>query len=238
MRALVIAHDPASVAGLIGQRLEHHGFELEVLVLTESVQNPKSNVPFPNPSDYDLVVAMGAVWSVYDQDTIGSWIDRELDLLRQADRAGVPILGICFGGQALAVALGGDSVPAEEKQIGWFEIESAVPELASGPWMEWHYDQITPPPDAVTIAWDQTCVQAFRVRNHLGTQFHPEVDVVHLQRWLDSDGSLELAQQGIDADTLLRQTRSLEETATANANQLLDWFLTDVADLHPTEVPA
>jgi hypothetical protein len=36
---------------------------------------------------------LGAIWSLYDRAQVGTWIDRELDLLRRADEHGVPVLG-------------------------------------------------------------------------------------------------------------------------------------------------
>lgn len=237
MRALVIVHDPGSLPSIVGERLQHHGIELDLLVLTESIGDPHSSIEFPDPSGYDMVMPMGAVWSVYDEDKIGSWVQRELELLVKADELGIPILGICFGGQALAAALGGASVPASENQIGWHYFESSVPEIANGPWMEWHYDQIEAPPGSEILAKDHSCVQAFRIRKNVGTQFHPEVTHDHLQIWLDHEGEIEAKGHGVDVTGLLTETKFVEATAKENANRLVDWFLIEVAELIPAPDP-
>ena len=80
--------------------------------------SPSVTVSFPDPLSYDAIVPMGAAWSVYDRDRIGTWIEDELGFLRRAHGAGVPVLGICFGAQALAAALGGKVVRAEDPRWG------------------------------------------------------------------------------------------------------------------------
>src|SRR5690606_9283751 len=105
MRALVISHDPSEVAGRVGLRLEQHGYRLDVFTVCDDADDPVSHRPFPGPDRYDLVVAMGAPWSVYDTATIGTWIGRERDFVRAVHDRGVPYLGICFGAQVLAAAL-------------------------------------------------------------------------------------------------------------------------------------
>lgn len=231
MRALVVAHDPDSLPTMVGERLETHGIELDLLVLTESDAGPQSNVEFPDPTGYDMIVPMGSVWSVYDDATIGSWVGRELAMLAHADEMEVPILGICFGGQALASALGGDTVRSAEPQIGWFEIDSIVPEIASGPWLEWHYDQIEAPPGAEILAKDDTYVQAFRRGKSVGLQFHPEVSPDHLAAWLSPGTRAELAKSGVDSYVLAARTSELFPLARANTNRLVDWFLSEVVGL-------
>ncbi len=235
MRALVIVHDPGSLPGMVGNRLEHHGFELDLLVLTESLDNAHSEVQFPEPTDYDLILPMGAVWSVYDDHVIGSWVQREIKMLQKADELGVPILGICFGGQALAVALGGESVPATEKQVGWYYFESTTDGLAEGPWLEWHYDQIKAPPGAEVVAKDHSCVQAFRIRKNVGTQFHPEVTYEHLKLWLEGEGKSEAEATGVDTDAMLAQTAEVVPQVQHNTNKFVDWFLSEVAEIIPAE---
>ncbi len=51
----------------------------------------------------------GSPWSVTDTDSIGSWIGREVEMVRTAHDAGVAVLGLCFGGQVLSTALGGEA---------------------------------------------------------------------------------------------------------------------------------
>lgn len=235
MRALVIVHDLGSLPSIVGERLEHHGIELDLLVLTDSIDDPHSSIEFPDPDDYDMIVPMGAIWSVYDEEKIGSWVQRELDLLVRADELDIPVLGICFGGQALAAALGGASVPASETQIGWHHFESKIPEIASGPWMEWHSDQITVPPGSEILAADHSCVQAFRIRKNVGTQFHPEVTLEHLEIWLDHGGKVEAQAHGVDVEALLKGTKQVQFHAKRNADRLVDWFLSDVAGLIPAQ---
>ncbi|MEZ5227867.1 MAG: gamma-glutamyl-gamma-aminobutyrate hydrolase family protein [Acidimicrobiales bacterium] len=231
MRALIIVHDPGSQTTLVGERLVQHGIELVDLEIA-TFDDPSSDVPFPDPTDFDLIVPMGAIWSVYDEATIGTWIGRELEFLRAAGAAGVPVFGICFGFQALASAHGGRTIPADTPQVGWCSIESSVPDvIAEGPWMEWHYDRSDPPADAEILARDATCVQAFRLRSNLGVQFHPEVDLDHVERWLHGGGHELMTNEGRSVEELLADTAAHWPSAKAKTFRLVDWFLTEFVGL-------
>jgi GMP synthase-like glutamine amidotransferase len=132
----------------------------------------------------------------------------------------------------LASALGGSVVRAERPQVGWYPLDpDASTGLPAGPWMQWHYDRIDPPPDATVLASDDLCVQAYTVRRSLGVQFHPEVTRTHLAGWVEMGGADELDRLGIDPDTLLAESAAIEPDVTARANRLVDWFLEDVAKL-------
>lgn len=228
-RALVIVHDPGATAAMVGERFIHHGYALDELVITTDVTNPRSDVEFGDPADYDVILPMGAIYSVYDESGIGTWIGRELEFLRQADRVGVPVFGVCFGGQALAAAHGGLVMKAERDQVGWHQIPSTTPALATGPWMEWHYDRFEAPSDATVLSVDSWGVQAFRLRRNFGTQFHPEVDVGHLQRWFDYGGVSELERFDMSAERLMEETVRNSEVARPHTNALVDWFIEDIA---------
>ncbi len=231
MRALVIVHDPGSEAVLVGDRLEHHGFTLDRFEITTVANDPVgSAVELGDPTDYDLIVPMGSIWSVYDTDRIGSWISDELDFLRLADDADVPVFGVCFGAQALASALGGRVTRSSQPQVGWHPLDIAIDcGMPSGPWMQWHYDCFEPPTDATVLAQDQIGVQAFTVRRHLGVQFHPEVTRAHLDYWMDLSGTEELDDLGINLAELLEETSAREPEVRQRTNQLVDWFITDIA---------
>jgi GMP synthase-like glutamine amidotransferase len=234
VRALFIQHDPASQPGLVGERLRHHGFELDLLRIGRSIDDGTFGGSFPRAGDFDLVVPLGAIWSVYDTSAVGSWIDRELDLLREADARRVPVLGICFGGQALAAAHGATVGPATRTEIGFGTIETDDPALVPpGPWMQWHSDAFEVPADATELARNEVCSQAFRLRRNLGLQFHPEVDETIVSGWLELGGEAALADleaaSGAGADELLAALRAEKARCETDVASLVDTFLVEVA---------
>ena len=240
MRALFIEHDHCSPAGLVGERFTERGVDVThfVVVPESRYASPGVQVTFPDPGAFDVVVPMGAIWAVYDHARIGSWLDPELDLLRTACRRGIPVLGICFGGQALAVALGGTVAAAARPEIGWQEVETRAPELIeAGPGFEYHYDSGRPPPSARTLARTAAAPQAFMAGNSLGVQFHPEVTADVLQVWLDNGGEADLVKARISPAQLLDQTRAAEAGARVRAHRLVDVFL-DVIAPAAARVPA
>ncbi len=228
MRALVIQHDHVSPPGPIGDRLEQrlHDVVLHQVVPEEDFENPGVPGDFPAVEDFDLLVVMGAPWSVYDRERVGSWVEPELDLLRSADRSGVPVLGICFGGQLLAQAHGGSVELSSKAEIGWVGIETEDESLvAHGPWFQWHYDRWVVPPGAQEIARNQVCSQAFTLRRNLAVQFHPELTSGMLHGWLGNGGDLAARALGLDPDQLRAQTLAEEPAARARAEALVDAFL-------------
>jgi GMP synthase-like glutamine amidotransferase len=222
VRALVIEPEAGNDSALVGERLRQHGFELTAVVLSDA-RGDALDVELGEPVEYDMVVAMGSIRSVYES-SARSWIADELDFLRRAHAAGVPVLGICFGAQALAAAHGGHVVRAERPQVGWHALDGGGA-LPDGPWMQWHYDRIEPPAVATVLASDDLCVQAFQIGSSLGVQFHPEVTRDHLARWIADGGASELARLGIDPDELLADTEAIQPDVTARTNRLVDWFL-------------
>lgn len=232
MRALVVQHDHVTEPGLVGARLRERGYDLtEVTVVpADRHRTPDVTFDFPDAADWDLVVSLGAPWSVYDESAIGSWIGGELALLRKAHHLGVPVLGVCFGAQALTTALGGSVEPSARPEIGWTEIDTHDPALVGrGPWMQWHYDRCVPPPGAEEVARNAVCVQAFRLGRSLGVQFHPEITRWMLEGRLAEGGVEECAEHGVDPAELLARSRELEPVARENARRLVDGFLDRVA---------
>jgi GMP synthase-like glutamine amidotransferase len=228
VRALVISHDPTERPALIGARLERLGYDLETFVVCESTEAPESNRPFPALDGVDAVVAMGAPWSVYDGATIGSWIDRELTFVQEVHARGVPYLGVCFGGQVLAAALGGRVEPAPRPELGWCGVETLVPDtLAAAPWFQWHGDRFTLPPGATELAHNDVGVQAFRMGRSVGVQFHPEVDRELLASWLDDGEPLDplFARLGVEPAAVLAEAARVATVTAKNTNGLVDWWL-------------
>jgi GMP synthase-like glutamine amidotransferase len=231
VRALVVQQDHVSPPGPVGDALEGRGYDVEefLVVPAERFAEPGVEVAFPDPTRYDVVVPMGAPWSVTSEHIAG-WVAAELTLLRTAHTAGVPVLGICFGGQALAAALGGSVGRSARAEIGWTTISTSEPDLVpAGPWFSWHEDSWTAPAGAVEIARTRVAPQAFVLGRSLAVQFHPELTASQLEGWLDNGGSAYLAAQGLDAAQLLARTIQEERASAARAQALVNAFLDRVA---------
>lgn len=232
MRALFVQHDHVSPTGAVSQRFRERGFEVDEVLVVPGHAYHEPNVPFdfPDPGDYDVLVPMGAPWGAWDEARIGAWLVPELDWVRSALARDIPILGICFGGQLLARALGGTVAPAARAEIGWTVIHTDEPELVpEGPWFHFHYDSWTVPDAARELARTPAASQAFRHERSLAVQFHPELDAAMLHGWLVQDGEQLVRADGQDPELMLAQTRAWEAAGRQRAAALVDAFLDRVA---------
>jgi GMP synthase-like glutamine amidotransferase len=227
-RALVLHHDANSDAGIVGRALDRRGIARTEHFICAEPASPVPSGPMPSLDGFDLVVALGSRWSVDDREPIDAWIDDELELLAEADRRGLGVLGVCFGGQALAAAHGGRVSRTDAPEVGWYEVDSREPAIASGPWFQWHFDRFDVPPGASLLASTPSAPQAFRLRRNLGVQFHPELDRELLELWMLTDVA-DIEASGLDPTRLLDDTDRLAPAAEPNTVRLVDWFLDEVA---------
>lgn len=130
----------------------------------------------------DGFLVTGSRYSVYDQEP---WIEQACELLRRLNREGRPTVGICFGHQLIAQALGGRVTKAADK--GWGIGVHSWRIVNRPDWMQpastrfsllvSHQDQVLDlPPDSQLLATSDFCPNAaFQVGEHLlGIQGHPE----------------------------------------------------------------
>lgn len=213
MRALVLQHDRNAPAGLLAEWAAARGWSLEVVRMDLSE-------PVPDVTDLQRVVSLGSD-AAADDDGV-PWQATEQATLRAAVQAGVPVFGICFGGQSLARAMGGDVRRAARPELGWVQIGARDGVVAdNGPWLAWHVDEILPPPGAEVLAANESGVQAWRLGPHIGLQFHPEVDVEIVDAWIESEREVGGIPEGLGDET-----RRLAPEARERAFALFDRLLT------------
>ena len=217
-RALVLRHHLEDSPGLVGEAFEARGYEIDLVMMDETSATPLLD-------GYDVMVILGSKCAVYDLEVEAKWFKEELALIGEADQKSLPILGICFGAQALCRFYGGEVSRAPDGEIGWFEIDVvADEELPRGPWFEFHFDHCTLPESAELWATSPRAVQAFSIRQNVGVQFHPEIDEAQLKEWLAADEE-ETRELGLDLDALLSETARETPAARVRAQELVDLFL-------------
>lgn len=137
---------------------------------------------FPdNILDYSGILITGSPSGVYEDDP---WIAKLLDLIVEIVAADIPLVGICFGHQAIAKALGGEVIKSPKgwglgiRKVGLTEAGQMLPESEECLKLIYvHQDQVIKlPKDAVRIAGDEFCPNAaFKIEDKVLTfQGHPE----------------------------------------------------------------
>jgi GMP synthase (glutamine-hydrolysing) len=135
---------------------------------------------FPPDFEYDGVVVTGSAASAYWDD---EWIREAGEWVREAHDRGLPILGVCFGHQLLAAALGGTVEDMDGYEIGYRDVEHDDSPLFEGIGEQFtvfttHGDAVTElPEEADLIAENDYGIHGFRVGHAFGVQFHPEYDI-------------------------------------------------------------
>lgn len=214
---LVLQHEANGPAGHLGDWLADRGLPYCTREVWER------GVP-AEPGDAAWICSLGSEHTPGRPES-PPWVAAEVDFLRRAIAAGVPILGLCFGGQALAAAAGAEVRPAEPAEVGWIPLETRDPErIPPGPWLHFHYDQLELPDGAVELARSPAGTAAFSLGRSLGLQFHPEVTAEIADGWARAEGAT-LRRLGISAEDLAREAERSGEGARRDAWRLFDaWW--------------
>src|SRR5438552_12953415 len=156
MRPILVIEQEYSLRGLglLGERLDASGLPYR------SLRAWDERVDELDARDFAAIIPMGGTAHAWDEERVPALGD-ERALLSEAVEAGVPVLGICLGGQLLARTLGGEVRTAEASEIGWLELvptESARDDPvfrvlgAGASSYQWHHDVFEPPPGATVLA--------------------------------------------------------------------------------------
>lgn len=219
---LVVANSTDTDAGYVGERFEQRGCSLR------TVLRDLDGTPEEVPADVAAVVLLGSPWSVHSPVDAAA-LHAEVTLVRSAAASGVPLLGLCYGTQVIAHALGGRVSAAKQPEVGLVFVDSTDEQrVPAGPWSAFHADVVDPPPQAEVVARNACGVQAFVLPGVLAVQFHPEVRPDTLDDWSRRFPAL-LERAGLDRVTLVEQARAREPQARNAAHALVDAFMDSVA---------
>ncbi|MGH3360366.1 MAG: type 1 glutamine amidotransferase, partial [Nocardioidaceae bacterium] len=213
MRVYITADRDDREPGFVGDRLVERADEL--------VYRDRDGLPaYADLVRPDLILLLGSARSAWapEQRTV---VEAESALVRDALSAGTPVMGICYGGQLIAHALGGSVQRAETAEFGWHKVESLDPALCPpGPWGQFHGDSFEPAPTSRILGTSPAGCQGYvdesMPARAIGWQFHPEVGGGRFAEWVDELEAF-CAERGADPRALRREAARQGDNGRAPA---------------------
>jgi GMP synthase-like glutamine amidotransferase len=188
----IFRHSPGEGAGYFATFLDRHSLPWELIRIDDGVPPP------PTSDAFSGLCFMGGPMSVNDD---LPWITAALDLIRDADCKGVPVIGHCLGSQLMSKAFGGIVTRNPVKEIGW-GTATTVPHPLAMEWLgdcqgflafQWHGETFSIPDGATRLLKSAYCDNQIFVRGiHLGMQCHVEMTADMIRHWCDI-GAKEIA---------------------------------------------
>ncbi|MGR3461017.1 MAG: type 1 glutamine amidotransferase [Roseovarius sp.] len=216
---LKTGHAPDIVLGELGdydamfaRLLEGRGFDFEPYNVVDE--------EFPDgPHAADGWLVTGSKHGVYEDHP---WLPPLEQLIRDIRAADLPLVGVCFGHQVIAQALGGKVVKHPD---GW-RVGATTYEIDGRPLTlnAWHQDQvIAAPPDAEIVGRAEGCdIAALRYGPRIfSVQPHPEFNATMMDRLIEHRAI------GVVPDPLRDHARARLDTPTdtdAMAQTITDIF--------------
>ncbi|MFM8871507.1 MAG: type 1 glutamine amidotransferase [Actinomycetota bacterium] len=160
---VVLAHDDvAHELGPVGSWLDSRGAKVHRVSRDSSINLP----------DADLLIVMGSPLSVARGHCAPAQ-QQEIDVVREWVAIDRPYLGICFGAQVLAKALGGEVERMGQTHRSYAPLDTEVDEL-KGRWALWHEDAIVAPSTSQVHSRVSHADVAFSQGRAWGLQVHIE----------------------------------------------------------------
>lgn len=233
MRVHCLQHLEFETFGTIRKWIEKREHKLTITL-------PHETPNFPDPGDFDLLIIMGGLMSVYGEE-YHPWIKLEKEFVKKMIEADKPILGSCFGGQLIAEVLGARVLENRFKEIGWHGVKkvsspSGLEESSPKDFPEcfpeeftafmWHGDAFEIPAGAVKLFESEACQNQGFIYNGkvLGLQFHPEADGAWIGKLVENCESELAGGKYVQTEAeILGQDSNLREAEELTFG-LLDWF--------------
>ena len=184
-----------SASQIIASKLASLG-SIEPIIFTPTANH------LPSPVEFDGFVIPGSKYDPDPYEIIANpWMEGLLEFIRQVHKLNKPLLGICFGHQAIGVAFGSvlhrvepprnmelGLVPVELTELGQKDLLfDGVPKNFLG--MQYHFryiDHLPAEMQSLANGSDLKLVQAIRIGSLYGVQFHPEYSSAHMAELVDA----------------------------------------------------
>ncbi|WP_457590692.1 type 1 glutamine amidotransferase [Geoglobus sp.] len=178
MKILAIKNHRAEGLGYIEEVLRDRGVDFEYCEAWNGERKDEG----------DGYIILGGPMGVYESEKY-PFLTWEMNLIRNRATE-VPVLGICLGAQLIAAAFGKRVYPFK-KEIGWFHVQRIAEDPLFDGFPErievfqWHGDTFDLPDGAKLIFRGEVVPnQGFRVGNAVGIQFHLEMTLELIEKWV------------------------------------------------------
>src|SRR3990167_4981432 len=181
----IFRHARSEGPGYFATYLERRSIPWHLVAVDQGERLPRDARRFSG------LALMGGPMSVNDEAL--PWIAPLLELVRDAGRKDLPVLGHCLGGQLMAKAFGGAVRASPVKEIGWGEVRVSDNEPARE-WLgelqcfesfHWHGETFSIPPGGTRVLENANCAnQAFALGRHFGMQCHVEMTGELIRSWV------------------------------------------------------
>lgn len=212
-RIVVLQHSPEGTPARLGNTLRDHGFRLDVRRLDLDADAGGGVVP-KDLDDIHGVISLGGQQDVAQNP---SWMQAEIELIKAAHEAQLPVIGICLGAQLIAKALGAEVGKLDDgPEAGFCRVDLTVPAqietiTAGISWtshqFQCHGCEVKDVPAGATLlaSSDKCKVQAFKagLRTY-AFQYHFECDRTQIEQLHHAAGEM-FEQAGVTSEAMTKQ---------------------------------
>ena len=181
----ILRHAKSEGPGYFATYLEQRSIPGQLIAVDAGEPLPR------NAGRFSGLALMGGPMSVNDD---LPWIARVIELICDAVRRDLPVLGHCLGAQLMAKAFGAAVGATPAKEIGWGRVDVAdnavarewFGELQAFEAFHWHGETFSIPPGATRVLGNALCAnQGFALGKHFGLQCHVEMTAPLVRSWCE-----------------------------------------------------